>query len=112
MFDLAKEPPEFKFSKGRWYIFKDEDWSHNLYHLCNKESQDLNGVEYFVPEQINKSRRSSPRWMCLNCVKKAPDSIVTVFCLLEPDRSSSMVQEALREADRGVGIWETKVSTK
>ena len=93
MFDLAKEPPEFKFSRGRWYIFKDEDMTHNLYHLCDKAVQELHGVEYVVPEYINKTRRRSPGWMCLNCDKKAPDSIVAVYCLLEPDKSSSMVQE-------------------
>jgi hypothetical protein len=90
-----------KLKRGRWRlcIHEDDDF-HDLWHQCEKENWDMYDSEYMtsVPSDVSYTgtRKIKPNWHCQNCFAVPPASIVTVWCLMEPDYTSEHVQEAIQ----------------
>jgi hypothetical protein len=82
-----------KLKRGRWYIIQEDECGHGLWHQCAKGIQDLDFATY-VTYSSYKDMPVKPSWKC-SCNAIPPDSIVAVWCLLEPENTSEQVQEAL-----------------
>lgn len=95
-----------KLKRGRWRIIlyggHDPDEVHDLWHQCSKTGWDMYTVEYVTEAYDDRSlsgyRKIKPNWHCRYCFAVPPASIVTVWCLLEPDRTSEEVIDTLQAA--------------
>ena len=100
---LDAEYGKTKFKKGRWRILAPDaikSDTHELWHQCDKASWDMEMVGYCVYSEYAE-RPVIPKWRCEICFKSPPDSIVAVWALLEPDATSTEIQEVLKiEEDR------------
>jgi hypothetical protein len=90
--------------RGRWYITKhDDDCFYDLWHQCEKGNWDMYDSEYMTSVPCDASytgvRKIKPNWHCQNCFAVPPASIMTVWCLMEPDFTSEKVQEAISYQD-------------
>lgn len=89
-----------KLKRGRWRILKHTDGEqfHCLWHQCEKDHWEMSEVCY-----SNYSEWADmailPKWRCGGCNAQPPESIVTLWCLLEPDLTTEIVQEALAVYD-------------
>jgi hypothetical protein len=100
-----------KLKRGRWRIcIHEDDDFHDLWHQCDKDNWDMFDSEYMtsVPCDVSYTgiRKIKPNWHCQDCFAVPPASIVTVWCLLEPDYTSEHVQEAVSyqiDMDKGEG---------
>lgn len=93
---IEDEYGEQKLKKGRWRILKHTDGSefHCLWHQCEKEDWEMAEVCYSNYSEWS-DQAILPKWRCGGCGATPPDSIVTLWCLLEPDFTTEIVQEAL-----------------
>lgn len=84
-----------KFKRGRWYILKsDLSEEHLLWHQCEKDDWDLEEVAYTDYSEY-ADKPIIAKWRCAQCASAPPDSIVAVWCLMEPDFTSEQVQECI-----------------
>jgi len=93
---LNEEYGKVKIKKGRWFILQThgEDGLHELWHQCEKKDWDLDYVEYKAFSDWTH-KPVIPNWVCSGCGAHPPDSIVTIWCLLEPEHTSEVVQTEL-----------------
>ncbi len=96
---LDNEYGKTKLKRGRWRIlFPAVDLAgnapHELWHQCSKDSWEMEIAQYFCYSEF-ADRPVIPGWRCEMCYAKAPDTIVGVWALLEPDFTSTEVQDAL-----------------
>ncbi len=87
-----------KLKRGRYYIIKAEHEDHHeLWHQCDKDSTLLDIVTYETTSE-HTYLPIKPGWRCM-CGMRPPESIVGVWCLLEPDYTSEEVQSELNKDD-------------
>jgi hypothetical protein len=95
---IAEQYGPIKLNRGRWFIIADaldKGAPHELWHLCDPRfKEDLDFATYQTCSWYD-DRPITPNWRC-SCNKIPPDSIVAVWCLLEPDHTSECIQEALK----------------
>jgi len=103
---------DIKFKRGRWYILETgvDDWMNELWHRCEKDDWELESCRYFAWSNY-ADRRIMPKWRCEVCSASPPDSIVTVWCLLEPDMTSEEVIEALKSAEEAEKAFAEELET-
>jgi len=97
---IKEEYGDVKLKRGRWRVLLHEyDDYHDLWHQCDKDDWDMYDSEYMTNVQNDVSytgvRKIKPNWHCVNCFAVPPPSVITVWCLLEPDYTSEHVQFAL-----------------
>jgi hypothetical protein len=97
---IKKEYGAEKLKRGRWRVLEYEiESGHGLWHQCEKTEWEMYLCEYRADIgsdiSINGTRKIKPNWHCENCFAVPPASIVGVWCLLEPDRTSEEVSSAL-----------------
>jgi hypothetical protein len=92
---IDTEYGEQKLKRGRWYILMSEtDNAHSLWHQCEKDRWEMEEAEYSDYSEY-ADRPIQPKWRCAQCASAPPDSIVAVWCLMEPDMTSELVQEVI-----------------
>jgi hypothetical protein len=98
---LEAEYGKTKLKRGRWRILLADgsDKGHELWHQCSKEDWDLDIVQFIAWSELS-NRPVKPRWRCEGCWSIPPESIVTVFTLMEPDGASYEIRDALEDAER------------
>jgi hypothetical protein len=92
---------DIKLKRGRWYVLGPGGHieNHELWHRCQKDSWELEMCNYFVYSDFAE-RPVKPGWRCEVCFAAPPNTIVAVWALLEPERTSEEVQDALEEEER------------
>lgn len=88
-----------KLKRGRWYLIDQAEIQegYELWHQCEKGLTHLELVDYKVLSDYD-SKNLKPSWRC-SCNAQPPDSIVTVWCLMEPEKTSEIVQDELVRAE-------------
>jgi hypothetical protein len=97
---LEKDYGKTKLKRGRWRIILPHDSEEHLcWHQCNKEDWDMEVVEFFAWSDI-ADRPVKHKWRCGECWANAPESVITVLTLLEPESTTTLVREVLEDAER------------
>lgn len=81
--------PELLMKRGRWSLWKEDDES-SLWHQCSKGKEEVLGhdVKQIVLHPIRyvrfnhkTNKNIKPAWRCGMCMKKPPESILSVYLI-------------------------------
>ncbi len=100
---ITEQYGPIKLIRGRWFIIANTldfgpEYPHELWHLCDmKWPEDMNCAEYQTKSWYD-DRPIKASWKCV-CGATPPDTIVAVWCLLEPEYTSEAIKEAMIEPE-------------